>query len=312
MLISPLDTAEALTSPNAGSMLLSAMTEEIEKDWEKGTIQGRSQAVGRGLTIAVPILKSLNAAKTTKTVGKVAGKTAQETAEEAAERVARETAQEATERAARETAERSAKETAQETTKETAKTDDITTVKRGDNNGADGSGVKIRGEVDETKVGEVKVTSAEGNKIGGDGVQTSGPVPETKFKALNDGIKEKFLDAASEIRKVDEALDSKLLENMNKKRNLLSSRLKKKINFGYAEVNLDFSISSEFFAQSSIHKPSDLSQIVKDRIGKISYQSENPIFKTKKVNGENIVDGMGAWDRIVDTESKILEDIANS
>ena len=201
---------------------------------------------------------------------------------------------------------------AAKTTQETAKTDDITTVKRGDNNGADGSGVKIRGEVDETKVGEVKVTSAEGNKIGGDGVQTSGPVPETKFKALNDGIKEKFLDAASEIRKVDEALDSKLLENMNKKRNLLSSRLKKKINFGYAEVNLDFSISSEFFAQSSIHKPSDLSQIVKDRIGKISYQSENPIFKTKKVNGENIVDGMGAWDRIVDTESKILEDIANS
>ena len=130
MLISPLDTAEALTSPNAGSMLLSAMTEEIEKDWEKGTIQGRSQAVGRGLMIAVPILKSLNAAKTTKMVGKVAGKTAQETAEEAAERVARETAQEATERAARETAERSAKETEQETTKETAKTDDITTVKR--------------------------------------------------------------------------------------------------------------------------------------------------------------------------------------
>ena len=262
MLISPLDTAEALTSPNAGSMLLSAMTEEIEKDWEKGTIQGRSQSVGRGLTIAVPILKSLNAAKTTKTVGKVAGKTAQETAEEVAESVARETA------------ERSTKETAQETIKETAKTDDITTVKRGDNNGADGSGVKIRGEVDETKVGEVKVTSAEGNKIGGDGVQTSGSVPETKFKALNDGIKEKFLDAASEIRKVDEALDSKLLENMNKKRNLLSSRLKKKINFGYAEVNLDFSISSEFFAQSSIHKPSDLSQIVKDRIGKISYQCQ--------------------------------------
>ena len=64
----------------------------------------------RELTIAVPILKSLNAAKTTKTVGKVAGKTAQETAEEAAERVAR--------------------ETAQETTKETAKTDDITTVKK--------------------------------------------------------------------------------------------------------------------------------------------------------------------------------------
>ena len=73
---------------------------------------------------------------------------------------------------------------AAKTTQETAKTDDITTVKRGDNNGADGSGVKIRGEVDETKVGEVKVTSAEGNKIGGDGVQTSDTIPNVKIHEI--------------------------------------------------------------------------------------------------------------------------------
>ena len=125
-------------------------------------------------------------------VEKVAKETAQETAEEAAERVARETAQEATERAVRETAERSAKETAQETTKETAKTDDITTVKRGDNNGADGSGVKIRGEVDETKVGEVKKTEledktveTESNKIRGDEKQTSSTVSQTGVQNIS-------------------------------------------------------------------------------------------------------------------------------
>ena len=44
----------------------------------------------------------MNAAKTTKTVGKVAGKTAQETAEEAAERTARETAQEVVEKVTKE------------------------------------------------------------------------------------------------------------------------------------------------------------------------------------------------------------------
>ncbi len=86
-----------------------------------------------------------------------------------------------------------ARETAQETTKETAKTDDITTVKkRGDNNGADGSGVKIRGEVDETKVGEVKKTEledktveTESNKIRGDEKQTSSTVSQTGVQNIS-------------------------------------------------------------------------------------------------------------------------------
>ncbi len=52
-----------------------------------------------------------------------------------------------------------------------------------------------------------------------------------------------------------------------------------------------------------------MSDVVRDRIGYISTEAIEPEFKTLKVNKQNIVDGMDAWDRIVDTESKILEDI---
>ena len=112
-----------------------------------------------------------------------------------------------------------ARETAQETTKETAKTDDITTVKRGDNNGADGSGVKIRGEVDETKVGEVKKTEledetveTESNKIGGDKTSTSNTVDKTDIIKVENSV----------IRKIDEILDKNFLNNMkNMKSKLL-------------------------------------------------------------------------------------------
>ena len=201
---------------------------------------------------------------------------------------------------------------AAKTTQETAKTDDITTVKRGDNNGADGAGVKIRGEVDETKVGEVKVTSAEGNKIGGDGVQTSGSVPETKFKALNDGIKEKFLDAASEIRKVDEALDGKFLENANKKRKLIPSRFRKDFNFAYANVEISGLEKTEFFSHSKIQtldKKNKIEEDVAKRLQDISLKPQVEEFKTLNVDGDGIIDAEGAWNRNVDTEFKILEEI---
>ncbi len=119
-----------------------------------------------------------------------------------------------------------------------------------------------------------------------------------------------FEGSGKASRLLDNSLDSKILAKVEEKRNLLSSKLKNKVNFGFAETDLDFPIDKEFFAHSSVQNSSDISSVVKDRIGKISYKAENPIFKTKKVNSENVIDGIGAWDRSVDTESKILEDIA--
>lgn len=50
----------------------------------------------------------------------------------------------------------------------------------------------------------------------------------------------------------------------------------------------------------------------KEKLKDISVEpsKEEKIFETLKVNENNIVDGIGAWDRSCDTEFKILNDIA--
>ena len=137
----------------------------------------------------------MNAAKTTKTIGKVAGKTAQETAEEAAERAARETAQEATERAARETTEeaveKAAKEIAQETAEEAAER-----VARETTQEAVERVAKETAEEATTTLN--KVVREESGKTGGDGVQTSGPVRETKI----DEVKNTGTENIGDIKQV--------------------------------------------------------------------------------------------------------------
>ncbi len=57
MTLSPLDTAEALTSPGALTLgtIWNGMTEDIKNDWQKGTIQGKSETIGRVISIISPI-----------------------------------------------------------------------------------------------------------------------------------------------------------------------------------------------------------------------------------------------------------------
>ena len=79
--------------------------------------------------------------------------------------------------------------------------------------------MKIRGEVDETKVGEVKKTEledetveTESNKIGGDKTSTSNTVDKTDIIKVENSV----------IRKIDEILDKNFLNNMkNMKSKLL-------------------------------------------------------------------------------------------
>ncbi len=227
MALSPLDTAEALTSPGTLTLgtVWNGLTEDIVNDWQKGTIQGKSEAVGRTASVALPFLGVISKiTKATGTAGKLTGTAAREAAEratqEAAERAAQEAAeraaQEATERAAQEAAERAAQEaaerTAQETTERAAqeaaertaqetteragkevsqevaerarKTDNSIPVKRGDNSGANSSGVKISGEKPKTDVGEVKVTGAGSNNVVKDKMPTNNAVNKTNVSEV--------------------------------------------------------------------------------------------------------------------------------
>lgn len=70
IVLAPLDMAENLTSPGAGSAVWEGMTKDIKEDWNKGTTQGKAQSVGRVTSIFIP---STGALKGTR-LGKV-GKT---------------------------------------------------------------------------------------------------------------------------------------------------------------------------------------------------------------------------------------------
>lgn len=72
ILFSPLETLDALTSPNAGEMIWEGLTEDIVNDWEKGTVQGRSQAAGRVVSMLIPI-EGVKAAGTAGKAGKTSG-----------------------------------------------------------------------------------------------------------------------------------------------------------------------------------------------------------------------------------------------
>jgi len=113
------------------------------------------------------------------------------------------------------------------------------------------------------------------------------------------------------IRYIDESLDFDILIKVNNKRNLLPSSLKKTPNIGYADVNIEGLSQNDFFAHCGVQSIEDLSDVVQSRMGNISPKAATPEFKTQIVNKQNIVDGADGWDRIVDTESKILEDVSS-
>lgn len=79
---------------------------------------------------------------------------------------------------------------------------------------------------------------------------------------------------------------------------------KDKGNFGYSEVDIDGLDNTQFFAHSSIQ-----AEIPSVKDSGISIKPESSPFKTVEVNGNNVIDGEGAWPRDVDTEYKILSDI---
>ena len=198
--IYPIDTMEVLTSPDIASVAWDGMTRDIKADWKEGTIQGKSEAVGRTASVALPFLGVISKiTKATGTAGKLTGTAAREAAERATQEAAERAAQEATERAAQEAAERAAQEAAERTAQETTeragkevsqevaerarKTDNSIPVKRGDSgSGANGSGVKISGEKPNHNIDNVKITEANGNELREDGIQTNNVTEQPKIQ----------------------------------------------------------------------------------------------------------------------------------
>lgn len=105
-------------------------------------------------------------------------------------------------------------------------------------------------------------------------------------------------------RVADEVLDGDLLKSANVMKDKLPTWAKNKGNFGYSEVDIDGLDKTQFFAHSSIQ-----TEIPSVKDSGISIKPESSPFKTLEVNGNNVINGEGAWPRDVDIEYKILSDI---
>lgn len=114
------------------------------------------------------------------------------------------------------------------------------------------------------------------------------------------------------IRSANSKTDASFLQGVNDARSLLSGKLRNVRNFGYAETDILAIEDKRFAAHSKVRF--GLAQRVAEAFTEnqiqFALQPENQQFFTLKVNSENIIDGEGAWDRIVDAEAKIIEAIA--
>jgi hypothetical protein len=123
----------------------------------------------------------------------------------------------------------------------------------------------------------------------------------------------KTLEAVAEaigrrsMRILDEIADVTLSSRVKELRNLLTSKFKRDGNFGYANASIDGLTKTEYYAHSGIQ---ELTGELGTRVPDISLKPTNPDFKSLNVNPQNTINGEGAWDRIVDTEFKILDEIS--
>lgn len=101
---------------------------------------------------------------------------------------------------------------------------------------------------------------------------------------------------------------------MKATKNKISSKIKSKVNFGYADVNIEGIDKKEFFAHSGIKDMESIENpLQREKLRDISIEpsQDKKVFDTLEVNERNEVNGTGAWDRCRDTEFKILNEIAN-
>ncbi len=107
--------------------------------------------------------------------------------------------------------------------------------------------------------------------------------------------------------------DEALLERIQGRRETLPEEYRKRNNFAWARADVDGLEKKEYFAHSGIQDLSAISVEAAAPIGDISPKpaAEGAHFKTLCVNQSGAVEGADCWRRDVDTEYKILEDMAS-
>ena len=112
------------------------------------------------------------------------------------------------------------------------------------------------------------------------------------------------------LRKIQPEKDALVLERIELHRAKLPEQYRKRNNFAWACAKIKGMDKVEFYAHSGIQSLDDFSKETAAELADISLRPEQGRFKALCVNQNDVVDGNDCWLRIVDTEYKILEDMA--
>ena len=114
-----------------------------------------------------------------------------------------------------------------------------------------------------------------------------------------------------DIRMVDTVRDAPTLERIEVLRQKLPEKYRRRNNFAWAFAEIEGLEKQEYFSHSGIKSLKDLSSIPAAQVEGISLRRRNGRFKVLCVNHDDVVEGPDCWPRNVDTEYKILEDMAD-
>ena len=117
-------------------------------------------------------------------------------------------------------------------------------------------------------------------------------------------------DRLPEIRPIDAKRDAAALQRLEKVREKLPDKYQHRNNFAWAVAQIAGLDKAEYFAHSGIQGPGDVSDGAWKRIQGISPRCRKGRFTVLCVNHDDVVEGNDCWPRNVDTEYKILEDMA--
>lgn len=112
------------------------------------------------------------------------------------------------------------------------------------------------------------------------------------------------------LRKIHREKDALALERIELYRAKLPEQYRRRNNFAWACAKIKGMDKVEFYAHSGIQSLDDFSRETAKELADISLRPQKGRYKALCVNQNDVVDGNDCWVRVVDTEYKILEDMA--
>ncbi len=112
------------------------------------------------------------------------------------------------------------------------------------------------------------------------------------------------------LRKLHPEKDALVRERIELYRAKLPEQYRRRNNFAWACAKIKGMDKVEFYAHSGIQSLDDFSGKIAAELADISLKPQKGRYKALCVNQNDVVDGNDCWVRTVDTEYKIIEDMA--